>query len=247
MSQQSTASPPASNSNAKLACDAQQIEEWLRVLVEPGQVVELRALHVVEKYGKPSTHSGFFDTDHLREMAIAAAKLSPRSAGVYWTLNTVNPDLLARRANREERVGEGDLTSDRHILRRRWLLVDADPKKLAGVSANEAEKEHARRVIVDVGSYLFDAGWPDPIMADSGNGFHLLYRIDLPADDGGIVERCLLALDKKFTDDHVNIDTSVFNPARICKLPGTLARKGDSIPSRPHRLSHIINIPEAAE
>jgi len=27
----------------------------------------------------------------------------------------------------------------------------------------------------------------------------------------------------------------VFNPARICKLYGTLSRKGDSTPERPHR------------
>ena len=231
-------------------CDALQIEivKWLRILIRPGQVVELRALNVPQRYGKPATCFGFYDYDHLDDMARDAVKLSDAGAsGVYWMMNPVNPDLLARSANRIRVAKTGETTSDADIIRRQLLLIDADPKRPAGISATDSEKEHARRVIVDVGAYLFDAGWPDPIMADSGNGFHLLCRIDLPADDGGIVQRSLMALDDKFSDDHVSIDTSVFNPARICKLYGTWSRKGDSIPSRPHRLSHIVNIPEAAE
>jgi len=35
----------------------------------------------------------------------------------------------------------------------------------------------------------------------------------------------------------------VFNPARIWKLYGTVSRKGDSIPERPHRLARILEAP----
>lgn len=223
---------------------AQQIAEWLSRLLEPGQVVELRALNVVEQYGTPKTFSGFFDTDHLAEFATAAVELSERSKGVYWTLNPVNPDLLARRANRVARADSGDTTSDRDILRRRLLLIDCDPKRPAGISATDEEKELARQVAIAVDAFLCDAGWPAPIMADSGNGSHLDYLINLPADDGGLVKRCLLALAQQFDTDRVSIDTAVFNPSRICKLYGTMARKGDSIPTRPHRMSKIINIPD---
>ena len=47
--------------------------------------------------------------------------------------------------------------------------------------------------------------------------------------------------------DKVHLDSSVFNPARIWKFYGTLAAKGDSIPSRPHRVSRILEIPTPLE
>ncbi len=93
--------------------------------------------------------------------------------------------------------------------------------------------------------YLSSVGWPDPIVADSGNGGHLLYRIDLPTDDGGLVRRCLTALAARFDDSAVNVDQKVHNPARICKLYGTVAGKGDNTVERPHRMSHIIGAPES--
>jgi hypothetical protein len=81
------------------------------------------------------------------------------------------------------------------------------------------------------------------MLADSGNGYHLLYRVDLPADDGGLVERILAALGERFDTPHAKIDRTVFNPARICKLPGTLARKGDSTADRPHRRAKLLEVP----
>ena len=88
-------------------------------------------------------------------------------------------------------------------------------------------------------------GWPEPIVADSGNGGHLMYAIDLPAEDGGLVERCLNSLAARFSDEMVTIDTSVFNPARIWKLYGTAACKGDHTTDRPHRMSWIVSTGES--
>ena len=139
------------------------IEPWLRVLVEPGQVVELRALNVPQKYGRPTTQFGYFDSDSLNVMAREAANLTVGNAtGVYWTLNPVNPDLVARAANRIRLAKSDETTSDRDVIRRRWLLIDADPKRPAGISASDDEKEHARQVAVAVDAFLFDAGWPAP-------------------------------------------------------------------------------------
>ena len=41
----------------------------------------------------------------------------------------------------------------------------------------------------------------------------------------------------------VAVDRSVHNPARIWKLYGTWAGKGDSIPERPHRMAKLIETP----
>src|SRR5262249_39827200 len=109
--------------------------------------------------------------------------------------------------------------------------------------ASDAEKALARRTLEQVRAFLRERGWPEPVVCDSGNGYHLLYRIDLPADDGGLVERVLRALAARFDSDQVKIDQAVCNPARLCKLPGTLARKGDSTPLRPHRRPQLLGMP----
>jgi hypothetical protein len=45
----------------------------------------------------------------------------------------------------------------------------------------------------------------------------------------------------------VKIDASVFNAARIWKLPGTMACKGADMPDRPHRIARLIEVPKELE
>jgi hypothetical protein len=47
-----------------------------------------------------------------------------------------------------------------------------------------------------------------------------------------------------FSDEHVDVDEKVFNLSRICKLPGTMAMKGENSPERPWRMSQIVSIPQ---
>jgi hypothetical protein len=221
----------------------ERLVEDLRVLLAPDQVVELRALGVRRGGGRPHVESGFFDHEHRTEMARAALQLTRAARGVYFSLNPLNHDLLARRANRLDWAGEGELAKDKDVLVRRWLLVDADPVRDPLVSATDLEKAAALATVHAVREHLRGEGWPEPVLADSGNGYHLLYRIDLPADDGGLVGRILQTLADRFDTDSVKIDRQVHNPARLCKLPGTLARKGDHTSTRPHRLARLLEVP----
>jgi replicative DNA helicase len=223
-----------------------QVADWLRVFVAPGQVAELRALDAVTpSYRKPHVVSGFFDSDHLEEMARRALGLSEGAKGVYFTFNPLKHDLLSRRCNR---VDDATTTAcDNDVLRREWLLIDIDPVRVAGVSASNEEKARAWAKAVDVRGYLGSLGWPAPVVGDSGNGYHLLYRVDLPAADGGLVQGALHALADWFDDGLMKIDRAVFNPSRIVKLYGTAARKGDSTPERPHRWSGVVQVPGPLE
>jgi len=47
------------------------------------------------------------------------------------------------------------------------------------VSSSDPEKDAARLKARVVRAWLAESGWPASIAADSGNGYHLLYRIDL--------------------------------------------------------------------
>jgi hypothetical protein len=219
---------------------------WLRLFVGPEQVTELRALKVRQGNYRPVTVAGFYDHDHLGEMAKKALELTRQADGVYFTLNPINIALMGRRANRAATAEEGFSAADKDVLRKNWLLIDTDPVRPSGTSASDAEKVLALEAGLRVRDFLRQRGWPDPIRGDSGNGGHLLYRVQLPADDGGLLRRVLLALAAQFNSQAIKIDASVFNPARICKLYGTMAKKGDSIPERPHRRAQLLEVPGCA-
>ena len=111
------------------------------------------------------------------------------------------------------------------------------------MSSSNSEHESALAKAREIRDGLSSLGWPDPIMTDSGNGAQLMYRIDLPADAGELVRRVIGEI-AKASSEQVAIDTSVHNPARIWRLPGTMNCKGDSIPERPHRMARILEEPE---
>lgn len=218
--------------------DHAEILRACQALFAPGQVAELRALDAVTReWRRLHTVSGYFnDWDKL-----AAAAMSIQARGVYVTLNPVNPALLARALNRLRDINSGDpATGDGDIVARRWLPIDCDPVRPTGISATAAEHDLALARAREIRDYLGARGWPEPVLADSGNGGHLLYRVDLPADDGGLIEKALTALAFRFDDALVTVDQKNFNPARIWKLYGTVAAKGDHTPERPHRLSRLV-------
>jgi hypothetical protein len=82
-------------------------------------------------------------------------------------------------------------------------------------------------------------------MADSGNGAHLLYPIDLPNDDAtrSLLKKTLEALGQKWNVSTVTVDPTTYNAARIWRLYGTWACKGENLPERPHRIARILEAP----
>lgn len=212
------------------------IHQALTTVLEPEALAELRII------GPGDVTSGYYDD--LKAMARDAAAASGHAEGVYMTLNPVRADLLERSPNTIRRKAR-PLTGDRDILRRRWLLVDLDPKRPSGVSSTDAEHAAALARAREIRGALQAEGWPDPILADSGNGAHLLYRVDLPNDSSvtTLMRRALQALDLRFTDVAVSVDLTTFNASRLVKVYGTLAAKGPNTAERPHRVSALVEVP----
>ncbi len=226
--------------------DQTEITRALRLWFRPGDVFEVRVLDAVTAdYMRPHVESGYFDYEHIGDVPNALAKLRS-SRGVYVTLNPVNPALLARAKNRIRSAGRDPTSTDADVPRRRWLPVDCDAERPAGISSSDEEHEAALAKAREIKAGLAQLGWPDPVMIDSGNGAQLLYAVDLPARDDGLVQKCLAEL-ATAGDERVKIDLSVHNPARIWRLPGTMNCKGDDTPDRPHRMAKILSIPEAPE
>ena len=223
--------------------DANEITHALRLWFQAGDVFEVRVLDAVSAdYRREHIESGYFDYEHISAVPEALKRLLS-FRGVYVTVNPVNPDLLARAVNRLRPAGRNPTTADTDIVRRRWLLIDCDPRRASGVSSSNSEHESALAKAREIRDGLSSLGWADPIMTDSGNGAQLMYRIDLPANDGELVRRVIGEI-AKASSEQVAIDTSVHNPARIWRLPGTMNCKGDSIPERPHRMARILEEPQ---
>ena len=144
--------------------------------------------------------------------------------------------------------------SDKDALKYRWLPIDLDSAKPAGISSTDAELQDVLFLRDLVAEYVVsELGFSAPITANSGNGGHLLFRLpDIPVtnDSKKKIQEILNGLAERFNTDRVTIDTSVFNPARIWKCYGTTARKGDPVPAgpyreaRPHRMAYIESMGE---
>lgn len=212
------------------------LERFLELIWRPGDVREVRVIH-----GPNKTDSGYFDDPTT--MAAAVARYDGRT-NVYVTINPVEPALLARASNRIK-TATRTATSDVDVVERRWLPIDIDPTRPTGISATEAEREAALSVSRDVYAYLRDRGWPNPVTAMSGNGYWLLYPIELPNDPDAdaLVKGALRHLSERFGTRQVAIDQTVSNASRIVALIGTVKVKGDATADRPHRRSALTYRP----
>ncbi|OPY13242.1 MAG: hypothetical protein A4E66_00846 [Syntrophus sp. PtaB.Bin001] len=223
--------------------------------VKPGEVVEIRVLGASGKLAGQSVYrktvSGCFDNhpDFCKAMKQVDGL---EYSGAYFTLQVIDPRLIGRAFNR---LKVSDLTtSDNNVLAYRWLPLDFDPVRPSGISSSDAELKEAvtlRDHVIPIIQKRYDL--PSPLLAMSGNGCHALFRLpDWSVDDEHkrIMQGLLKAISEEFNTKNVNIDAAVWNPARIWKLYGTTAHKGDIVPAggyreaRPHRESYIESLGE---
>jgi len=164
-----------------------------------------------------------------------------RAVNIFITLNPINMSCYSRKQHDCFIENVQPTTKDNEITALHWLLIDLDPKRMSGVSSSEEELKLAKTKARTIHDFLSDRGFKEPIRAMSGNGIHLVYRFDVPntAENVAVFENTLKVLSEKFSDEEVEVDTTVFNPARICKLWGTIAQKGATTPERPHRKAYI--------
>lgn len=211
-----------------------EILKNLAVLHPEGGIVELRSIDP-----KPVI-SGYFRIDSPR-IVTELARFPDRT--FYQTMNCLDTACYSRDQHERLVINPKLTSNDGDFRGYQWLLIDTDPVRSTGVSATDAEKQQARLVSRSVWAYLKKLGFSDPVVADSGNGFHLLYSIRGTLEDKSTLERFLKVIDMWFSNESVKIDTAVFNPSRVTKLYGTVAHKGANTQERPHRPSSIIVAP----
>ena len=213
------------------------IRQWYDIFKDNHELVEIRILDPATR----KTYSGYF-TDI--ETLLEAIKPYDRSA-IYFTLNVIDYACYSREQRDRISTKVKSTTSDGEIIERKWCLVDVDCEKPSDTNSSDEEKELAKSVVNNVYKFLRDEGFESPVVCDSANGFHLLYKqaMNSTPENTETMKRFLQVLDMFFSTDKVKIDCSTFNPSRICKLYGTYSRKGSDTPERPQRCSSILKVP----
>ena len=214
-------------------------------IITGGDPYEVRII-----YNDGKVRSGYFEGSGrlLEELG----KVNLTDSNVYITLNKIHMGCRSRKQRDkliESRGKSAPSTSENDVVAFRWLLIDLDPVRPSGISSSAAELAHAKRVAITVMEYMEAAGFDAPVIALSGNGVHLLYRFEAPANDENkeMLKACLEAVNNECSDSIVKIDTVNFKKAQVCKLYGTLAQKGSNTKERPFRMSKIITLEELKE
>lgn len=213
------------------------IRQWYDTFKSGEELVEVRIVDNAYK----RTYSGYF-TD-VNTLLNEIRKYD--NCNIYFTLNAINPACYDREQHDRIVTKPKSTTSDNDIVGRDWILIDIDTKKPSDTNSTDEEKEMAKEVVNNVFKFLRDEGFEKPVVCDSGNGFHLLYKIAMKNSNENttICKEFLQVLDMLFSNPNVEIDCSTFNSSRICKLYGTFSRKGSNTKKRPQRESKILRIP----
>ena len=222
--------------------DNKNITKAIQLLHNNGELFEIRLIN-----GNYNA-SGYFTSADTAIKALQnfhpewnARTPTARAANIFITLNPIDIACYSRKQHDCFIENAQPTTKDNEITALHWLLIDLDPKRMSGVSSSKEELELAKKKAKTIHDFLSDRGLKEPIRAMSGNGVHLVYRFDVSntPENVSVFEKTLKILSEKFSDEEVEVDTTVFNPARICKLWGTIAQKGATTPERPHRKAYI--------
>ena len=214
------------------------LRQWYETFKDNHELVEIRILDPETK----RSYSGYFTDIEtiLREIK------RYEKCNLYFTLNVIDPACYSREQHDRISTRPKSTTSDMEILGRKWCLIDVDCEKPSDTNSTDAEKELAKGVVNEVYKFLRDEGFEKPIICDSANGYHLLYKQAMISNPQNTetMKNFLKVLDMYFSTDKVKIDCTTFNPSRICKLYGVISRKGSDTQERPQRESKILRVPQ---
>lgn len=219
--------------------DREQLYTWWRLFQDNGrEFCEIRCLD------GQRTYSGYYR--NIENIIRDIEPLSERpNMQMYFVMNKISEDCYERPQCERMVEKPKNTTTDQNIEGRKWIMLDFDTERAAGVGSTDEQWQEARAVALKVYDFLKAQGFYDPIVTHSGNGVHIYIRVNLANNDDNkkLIERFLHAMSMMFSDEKVKIDLAVANAARITKLVGTMAKKGTNTANRPWRMSKYLHIP----
>lgn len=227
--------------------DIDEIKKTLDVFRTDNGLIEIRIFSTINK---TEIYSGIFDNDESLIKEIN--KFDKEFYNIYFIFNELK-DALNGMPQLNKMIRGAKTITDRDIKYRRWLLFDFDPIRegdVHDIASNEQEFENSKETARRARRFLVSKGFKQPVVCFSGNGTHLLARIDdIPCNEetDNVCKNVLKYIAMQFTDDKVDCDVKVFNRARLTKFYSSISRKGGNTKDRPHRKSEIVVVPPVIE
>ena len=207
-------------------------------LVDPGTIMELRAQKVGFRNDFKATVSRFYDSDHLLDMAIKAMNLAHTAKGVFFTLDPLDPELLALKKPNHAENSPAEPPKTPTSSTQTKLLIDIDPMLGSARPPTETltsdiratNEEQARTQTSPPrasGATSRSPAGPGRSWSTRATSSFLLYIVDLPPDDGRLIKRCLKASSPPSAMTTRCISTNGYRfPAGSWRIPGTITPQG---------------------
>lgn len=220
-----------------MSAEAELDKMWALFPPDPLAPIHLRAIWPKGESSRSAENLIFTAAEYPsisgRKQAFSDSALELNASGynIYTCFNPILPGHSKSSVN------------DQDIAVRTRILIDIDRVDTLSASATDAEIEEAERLADKVASYLHEERELLVRRVMSGNGVHLYVPLDSIPNDDTSRDHCkqlLRGLAQRFDNDQVKIDTTVFNAARITKVPGTIMRKGAETTDRPYRMARVI-------
>ena len=225
----------------------EEIKKTLNLFRTDNGLLEIRIFSTINK---SEIYSGIFDNDEclIREVQ----RFDKEPYNTYFVFNELK-DALSGLPQLNKMVKGAKTIHDEDIKYRRWILIDLDPIRegnVKDIASTDEELENSKEVAREMRAYLRSEGFPQPVVCMSGNGTHLLLKLDKVTntkETDKIISDFLAYLSLKFSSSTVDCDLKVKNASRLTKFYSSVSRKGGNTPTRPHRKSQILVVPPNLE
>jgi hypothetical protein len=237
---QAQSAPPVAATVTVPVPNLEEIKRAVEVIVgSSGRIVEVRA-----PLTPLGTRSGYYNNGAALAQDVFDLSSDETTPNTYWTIHELDPALFDAGRGNNLYSNVSETTKAGMVTRYLQLPIDCDPVRKPHLSSTDEEKALALHVAYRIQEFLKARGI-NSILADSGNGYHVLVPLDIPNRNGinRLVEKVLKALNVRFGTPFVKIDVSIFDPSRILKIYGSVARKGPHTDERPWRVSRLLDVP----
>lgn len=162
---------------------------------------------------------------------------------VYITTQPVKNYLPGQALNTQVRGCRPPKNEDIGLLSN--YFIDIDPVRPSGTMATDEQVSLVHKVSDQLRDDLSSDGFPEMMVQFSGNGIQLFGKIDLEVSQSNIeiMKGATKTLAHHYETDFVKFDLAIYNPARLCRCPGTTNRKGEQTETLSYRLSQALYIP----
>ena len=214
--------------------DPEPIKTGITALFKRDDIIEVRAWD--------KQHNVYTGRYTRSKRLMEHIKLWNEDCDVYYVLNPVGDKHGLRDLSRG-----GLCTWEQDVPWRRFFLLDFDPKR-EGKIASDEQSYKALNCALDAKEWLQSFGFKGIVLANSGNGCHLLVPCGLPNDSEGkeIVRKVQRIVSNKFST--ADVECECFPDAnRLVRAYGTVNRKGSETETLKHRTSEILYTTRGAD